>query len=141
MHSSRYKFEICLISTVQPTNRTTNKTKKNKKTKKSNPQTNSISKNNKISIFFNSFIRNSIKKPKYKRTSSNQSFFDFSHCFSTTKQLTWYKATHLFFFSFQRPRRLKELKACCGLINSFGEGDECEIVETQSGDRVREQRR
>ena len=44
-----------------------------------------------------------------------------------TKQLT-------FVFSFERPRRLKELKACCGLIKSFGEGDECKIVETESGD-------
>ena len=39
-----------------------------------------------------------------------------------TKQLT-------FFFSFERPRRLK---ACCGLIKPFGEGNACEIVETES---------
>ena len=64
MHSSRYKFVICLISTHEQ-NKAQNKTiNKKKKKKKSNPQTNSISKNNKVSIFFNSSIRNSIKKPK-----------------------------------------------------------------------------
>ena len=44
MHSSRFKYEISLISIVQPTNRTKHKTKQNKKNqthKPTNPQSNS----------------------------------------------------------------------------------------------------
>ena len=41
----------------------------------------------------------------------------------------WVQSNSPFFFSFERPRRLK---ACCGLIKAFGKGDACEIVETES---------
>ena len=50
----------------------------------------------------------------------------FHACFSTTKQWTVGTKQLTFFFSFERPRRLKAccdlIKACCGLIKAFGEG-------------------
>jgi len=88
MYSSRFEYEISLISIVQPTNRTKHKTKKIKN-KKSNPQTNSISKHNQVSIFFSrltvlleiQYINQNRKELRETKLS-----LIFHACFSATKQ-------------------------------------------------------
>ena len=89
MHSSRFEYEICLISIVQPTNRTKRKTKQNKTKKKSNPQTNSISKNNKALIFFSKLtvlLEIQYRNQNRKELCETKLSLIFQTCFSATKQ-------------------------------------------------------
>ena len=120
MHSSRFEYEISLISIVQPTNRTKHKTKKTKKNQTHKP----IQSQN--TIKFQSFLASltvllqiQYRNQNRKQLRETKLSLIFHACFSTTKQWTVGTKQLTFFFSFERPRRLK---ACCGLIKAFGEG-------------------
>ena len=122
MHSSRFEYEISLISIVQPTNRTKHKTKQNKKKKN---QTHKLIQSQNT-IKFRSFLAGltvllqiQYRNQNRKQLRETKLSLIFHACFSATKQWTVGTKQLTFFFSFERPRRLK---ACCGLIKAFGEG-------------------
>ena len=133
MHSSRFEYEIFLISIVQPTNRTKHKTKQKKKKNQTHKPIQSQK-----TIKFWSFLtilleiqyRNQNRK-KLGETKVSLIFPTISRQPNSelcTKRLT-------FFFIVLRDRvdwrNLKLCTPCCGFIKSFGEGDECEIVEIE----------
>ena len=118
MHSSRFEYEISLISIVQPTNRTKHKTKQKNQTHKPIQSQNTIK--------FRSFLAGltvllqiQYRNQNRKQLRETKLSLIFHACFSATKQSTVGTKQLTFFFSFERPRRLK---ACCGLIKAFGEG-------------------
>ena len=129
MHSSRFEYEICLISIVQPTNRIKHKTKQNKKNQTHKPI--QSQKTIKLRSFLTVLLEIQYRNQNRKELRETKLSLIFHACFSATKQWTVGTKQLTFFFSFER---LHRLKPCYGLIKSFGKGDACEIVETDSGD-------